>query len=150
MSRAQPPSDPSGPEGPDRPPSWMGAPGYSPYRDDLPPHAPMPGAPPYPAAQEHPPPPVGRPAAHTGILAALGAAAVWAGVNVVLVLVVAGAPAAGSDVARLVGALLVPTLIAALVVWLVARHRAWSFWLLVLAAAPVFWVLRALSTLFGV
>lgn len=43
----------------ERPPSWMGAPGYTPYME-LPPHAPMPGAPPYPPAIEHPPPPVGR------------------------------------------------------------------------------------------
>jgi hypothetical protein len=126
----------------------MGAPGYSPYRDDLPPHAPMPGAPPYPAAEEHPPPPVGRPAPRTGFSRALGAAAIWTVVNVVLVLIVAGGPSGGSDVARLVGALLVPTLLAALAVWLVARHRAWSFWLLVLSAAPIFWVLRALTTLF--
>ncbi|HVL85614.1 MAG TPA: hypothetical protein VM367_15195 [Pseudonocardia sp.] len=35
-------------------PSWMGAPGYTPLPDSFPPHAPMPGAPPYPA-----PPPTG-------------------------------------------------------------------------------------------
>ena len=35
-------------------------------------------------------------------------------------------------------------LVTAAVVWAVARRRAWPFWLLVLVAAPVFWVLRAL------
>ncbi|WP_346278257.1 hypothetical protein [Pseudonocardia sp.] len=151
MSPAQLPSDPPGPEGPgsERPPSWMGAPGYSPYRDDLPAHAPMPGAPPYPSAEEHPPPPIGRPAARTGFRAALGAAAVWAGVNLALVLIVTGAPPSTTDVARFLGALLVPTLLAALAVWLIARGRAWPFWLLVLAAAPFFWVLRAVAAQAG-
>lgn len=123
----------------------MGAPGYTPYQDDLPPHAPMPGAPPYPASEEHPPPPVGRPRARTGFWTALGAAAIWAAVNLVLVLVVTGAPAAGSDVARFLGALLVPVLVAALAVWLIARRRGWPFWMLVLTAAPIFWVLRAVT-----
>jgi hypothetical protein len=127
----------------------LGAPGYSPYRDDLPAHAPMPGAPPYPPAEEHPLPPIGRPSARTGFGAALGAAAVWAGVNLVLVLVVTGAPPSTTDVARFLAALLVPTLLAALAVWLIARRRVWPFWLLVLAAAPFFWVLRAVAAQAG-
>jgi hypothetical protein len=114
-----------------------------PGADDLPPHAPMPGAPPYPEAPEHGPPPVGRPARRTRFMAALGAAAVWAAVNLVLVLVVAGAPDGAAVLGGLLGALLVPTLLAALVVWAIARRRAWTFWLLVLMAAPLYWVLRA-------
>jgi hypothetical protein len=46
-------------------------------------------------------------------------------------------------------ALLVPTLLAALAVWLIARRRAWPFWLLVLAAAPFFWALRAVAAQAG-
>jgi hypothetical protein len=114
-----------------------------PGADDLPPHAPMPGAPPYPEAPEHGPPPVGRPARRTRFVAALGAAAVWAAVNLVLVLVVAGAPGGAAALGGLVGALLVPTLIAGLVIWAIARRRSWPFWLLLLATAPLFWVLRA-------
>lgn len=133
-----PPSDPR--SGDERPPSWAGAPGFTPGVDDLPPHAPMPGAPPYPAAPEHDPPPVGRPARRTRFGTALGSAAVWAVVNVVLVVAVTGVPAA---IGRFVVALVVPTLAAALAVWAVARRRAWAFWLLVLLAAPAFWVLRA-------
>lgn len=127
----------------------MGAPGYSPYRDDLPPHAPMPGAPPYPAAPEPAPPPVGRPAPGTKFRTALGAAAIWAAVNIVLVLIVAGAPPSVSAVARLPAAMVIPTVLAALAVWLIARHRGWAFWLLVVTAAPFFWVVRALTTLVG-
>jgi hypothetical protein len=114
-----------------------------PGADDLPPHAPMPGAPPYPEALEHGPPPVGRPARRTRFVAALGAAAVWAAVNLVLVLVVAGPPGGAAVLGGLLGALLVPTLLAALVVWAIARRRAWTFWLLVLTTAPLYWVLRA-------
>jgi hypothetical protein len=100
----------------------------------------MPGAPPYPETPERTPPPVGRPARRTRFGAALGAAAIWAAVNLVLVVAVGGAPPS----ARFVGALIVPTLLAALAIWAIARRRTWSFWLLVLVAAPIFWVLRAL------
>jgi hypothetical protein len=103
----------------------------------------MPGAPPYPAAPEHVPPPVGQRARRTRFGTALGAAAVWAVVNVVLVVAVAGAPPGPAAFGQFVGALILPTVLAALVVWTIARRRAWSFWLLVLLAAPFFWVLRA-------
>ncbi len=125
----------------------MGGPGYVPYRDDLPPHAPMPGAPPYPEAPELPPPPIGRRPAGTRFRAALGAAAVWAAVNLVLVLVVAGAPGSARVFGAFLGGLIVPTLLAALAVWLIARRRDWGFGPLVLVAAPIFWVLRALLNL---
>lgn len=128
----------------DRPPSWMGAPGYTPYSDELPPHTPMPGAPPYPDSPEQPPPPVGERPPRTSFVPALAAAGVWAAVNVVLVLLV---PGAARGVGGFVGGLVVSTVLTAVAVWLAARRRRWSFWLLVLVAAPVFWVLRALVTL---
>ena len=103
----------------------------------------MPGAPPYPAAPEPVPPPVGRAARRTRFVTALAATAVWAVVNVVLVVAVAGAPPGPAAVGQLVGAMILPTLLAALVGWAIARRRAWAFWLLVLLAAPFFWVLRA-------
>jgi hypothetical protein len=103
----------------------------------------MPGAPPYPETPEHGPPPVGQSARRTRFAKALGAAATWAVVNLVLVLTVAGAPPGPAALGQFVGALIVPTLLAALVVWAIARRRAWAFWLLVLLAAPFFWVLRA-------
>jgi hypothetical protein len=121
----------------------MGAPGYTPYSDDLPPHAPMPGAPPYPATPEPAPAPVGRPRERTRFRAALGAAAVWALVNLVLVLVILGAPGSAQALGMFVGGLVVPTLLAALVVWAIARRRGWPFWLLVVVALPLFCVLRA-------
>jgi hypothetical protein len=103
----------------------------------------MPGAPPYPETPEHGPPPVGRPARRTRFVTALGAAAIWAVVNLVVVLAVAGAPPGPAALGRFVVALIVPTLLTALVVWAIARRSAWAFWLLVLLAAPFFWVLRA-------
>ncbi|OZM80069.1 hypothetical protein [Pseudonocardia sp. MH-G8] len=126
----------------ERPPSWAGAPGYTSYSDDLPPHAPMPGAPPYPAAPEPGAPPVGQPRPRTRFRAALGAAVTWASVNLALVLAVSGAPGSAESLGRFVGALGVPTLLAAAAVWAVARRRGWPFWLLVVVAAPVFWFLR--------
>jgi hypothetical protein len=103
----------------------------------------MPGAPPYPETPEHAPPPVGQPARRTRFGTALGAAAVWAGVNLVLVLAVAGAPPGPAAFGQLVGALIIPTLLAAVAVRAIARRRAWVFWQLVLLAAPFFWVFRA-------
>lgn len=126
----------------DRPPTWMGAPGYTPH-PELPPHAPMPGAPPYPPAVEHPPPPVGEPALRTRFVTALYAAAVWAAVLVVLVFVVDGPPPGAASVGRLVGSALVVAALTATVVWAVVRRRNWPFWALLLVAAPVFFVLRA-------
>jgi hypothetical protein len=106
----------------------------------------MPGAPPYPETPEHAPPPVGEPARRTRFGTALGAAAVWAAVNFVLVIAVAGAPPSSGALGRFVGALIIPTLLAGVAVWAIARRRAWAFWLLVLLAAPLFWVLRAFFT----
>jgi hypothetical protein len=103
----------------------------------------MPGAPPYPEPPESDPPPVGKPPRRTRFATALGAAAVWAAVNLVLVLAVAGAPPGLAALGEFVGALVLPTLLAAVLVWVIARRRAWAFWLLVLVAAPLFWVLRA-------
>jgi hypothetical protein len=131
----------------DERPSWMGAPGYTPYADDLPPHAPMPGAPPYPAAEEAPPPPVGRPPARTRFRVALGASAVWAAVNLVLTLVVAGAPGGAGEFLSFVVGVVVSAVLAALVAWLVGRGPSWSFWFLLLVTAPLFWVLRAVLIL---
>jgi hypothetical protein len=135
------PQDPRPGEG--HPPSWAGAPGFTPGVDGLPPHTPMPGAPPYPETPEHGPPPVGRPAARTRFVTALGAAAVWAVVHVLLVLAVAGPPPSDRALGRLIGVMVGPTLLAAVAVWAIARRRARAFWVLVLMAAPFFWVLRA-------
>ena len=144
VSRSEPPAagsgaDPAG-RGLERPPSWLGAPGYTPH-PELPPHAPMPGAPPYPGRAAEPPRSVGR--TGTGFPRVLVAAAVWAAVHVLLV---ALASELVSPV-RFGAGLAVSTLLAALAGWLWARRRRWPFWLLVLAVAPVFWVLRAVVAL---
>ncbi|MDT7706390.1 MAG: hypothetical protein QOG20_1997 [Pseudonocardiales bacterium] len=126
------------------PPSWAGAPAYMPH-PELPPHAPMPGAPPYPANTDHPPPPVNGAPARTGFLSTLAAAAAWALVDLLLVLLVLGLPT-GATAVRLAAGLVVTVLVTAMGVWLVARRRAWGFGLLLLATAPVFWILRAIVT----
>jgi hypothetical protein len=101
----------------------------------------MPGAPPYPATSTDPP----RPARRTGSSypRVLAAAAVWAAVHLVLV---ALDPDLGPP-ARFAAGLVLTTLLAALAGWCWARRRPWSFWLLVLAVAPLFWVLRAVVAL---
>jgi hypothetical protein len=124
----------------ERPPSWAGAPGYTPYPEPVP-HAPMPGAPPYPAQTAPPPTPPGRPARRSTLAAALGAVALWAGVDLLVELVAAPVTAG-----RLL-AIAVAALLAAVATALVARGRRWSFLVLLLVAAPVFWVLRAFTTL---
>jgi hypothetical protein len=106
----------------------------------------MPGAPPYPPHVEHPPPPVGQ-RRGTRFVTALGAAAVWAAVLVVLVLAFSGPPPSSRAAGALLGSLLVSSLVSALVVWAVARRRTWPFWRLVLLAAPVFLLLRLISQL---
>lgn len=126
-------------------PSWMGAPGYVPHPDQLPPHAPMPGAPPYPAREE--PAPVERQAGRTAYPLALVAALVWAAVDIVLVLIVAGLPPSAQLAGRTVGAVSVTVVIAGTGTWLVARKHPWAFWVLVLVAAPFYWVLRAMTQL---
>jgi hypothetical protein len=118
----------------------MGAPGYTPH-SELPPHTPMPGAPPYPERLERPPQ-VGGPRTGTGFPRVLAAVSVWAAVHVVLVGLLPDPVAPG----RFGAGLVLSTLLAALAGWLWARRRRCPFWLLLLAVAPVFWVLRALVT----
>lgn len=135
-------TQPSGPPDGEARPPWMGAPGYIPP-PDLPPHAPMPGAPPYPPYQEHPPPPVGD-RGRTGFLTALGAALVWAAVNLALILLVAGPPPTARLLGSAVGGVLIPALVAATGTWLVLRRRARAFWVVLLVALPFFLFVRVL------
>lgn len=137
-------TQPSGPPDGEARPAWMGAPGYVPPPPDLAPHAPMPGAPPYPPYVEHPPPPMGD-RGRTDFLTALGAAAVWAAVSLTLILLLGGAPTSARSLGRLVGILVLPTLFAATATWLVLRRRARAFWVVALVALPFFLLIRVLS-----
>ncbi len=107
--------------------------------------APQPGQhpqqPPYPGQQPYPP---GR---RTGFGIALLAALVWAAVNLVLSLTISGPPPSAAAAGAFVGALLIPTLVAALATWLIARRRSpsWRFPLLVLLALPFYLVIRVLA-----
>jgi hypothetical protein len=116
-------------------------PGYLQVPEGMAPHAPMPGAPPYPAL---PPPeivpgrPPGPPSDPTPFPRALAAAAVWLAVNLLLNLLLTGSAGSLAGVATLVGF----TLVVGLVLWLVLRRRTLLFWQLVLVAAPLYWIVR--------
>ena len=124
-----------------------GAPGYTPVDPDrLTPHAPMPGAPPYPAAEELPPPPVGDAATGTPLRRPMLAAALWGVANIVLVLAVSGAPPSSSVGWALGGMIVASVLVAGLLTWVVARRRAWPFWVVVLVTGLLFWIVRVATT----
>lgn len=162
MTRPDPAAeDPSAGE----PPTWAGAPGFRPEldaddRDEAPdarpaagtaaprrgyqeapdtvgPHAPMPGSPPYPApAAVAPTAP--RTLDETPFPKALGAAAVWLVVTLLLALVLYGSVGSFAGVGVLVGF----TLVVGLVTWFIARRRPLVFWQLALIAAPIYWIAR--------
>lgn len=76
---------------------------------------------------------------------ALLATLVWAALSIVALFVFLGPPGSSEAAGRAVGALLIPSLLAALVTWRLARRVATrSFWQLVLLALPAFLVLRLL------
>lgn len=122
--------------------SWQGAPGYSPFDPQrFPPHAPMPGAPPYPAGAEHEPPPISAGRREPVLSRCAAAAAVWAVTALVLALVTGAGegwalriPAIGLPFLLTVGALTVP-----------ARRGRAGIGVLVLVAFPVFWIAYAVA-----
>ncbi len=128
-------------EEPEDPFSWQGAPGYSGFDPDrFPPHAPMPGAPPYPAGTERGPVADRTPGAPspTDVLPhCLVAAGVWAVAALVLALVtgVVSWPLRAA-------ALALPFLLTTAVLILPAR-RGVRPGPLVFVAFGVFWVLHA-------
>jgi hypothetical protein len=133
-------------EEPDEPPfSWQGAPGYSGFDPDrFPPHAPMPGAPPYPAATEPERGPVadrtpGAPSIAEVLPRCLVAAGIWTVVALGLALAtgVASWPSRGAAIA-------LPFVITTAVLLLPAR-RGVRFGPLVFVAFPVFWVVHAVA-----
>lgn len=126
--------------------SWQGGPGYSAFDPErFPPHAPMPGAPPYPAGVEHEPPPVSQRRRDRALPRCLAAAAVWAAVAVV----VAALTVAPGGWAPRALAIALPFLVTTAVLVPVAR-RGTGPWALVLVAGATFWVLHALAvTLLG-
>jgi hypothetical protein len=83
------------------------------------------------------------------------ASAVWAGVNLVAALLVAGPPSSSEAAGAFVGALIIPVLLAALITWAIARRpspsrpQGWSFGMLVLLALPFYLVLRLVAAVGG-
>jgi hypothetical protein len=123
----------------------MGAPGYQPYQE-LPPHAPMPGAPPYPAGIDHGAPPVGAVRPRTSYWRALGATAIGAAVNLVLIVLLNDVPWSARLAGAAVGMLVIPTALGSLALWLIARRRAWAFWLLAVLGVAIYFVIRLVLT----
>ena len=126
-------------------PSWMGAPGYQPYQEQAP-HAPMPGAPPYPAGIEHGAPPVGAAGPRTSYWKALGATAIGAAVNLVLIIAFNDVQWTARLAGAAVGTLIIPTAVGSLVLWLIARRRGWAFWLLAVLGIVLYFVIRVVLT----
>ena len=132
-------------DGEERPPSWQGAPGYSGFDPErFPPHAPMPGAPPYPPGTEPERAEVddrdpGPPSAGAVLPRCLAASAGWAVVALLLALVtgVSSWPLRGI-------ALLVPWGLTAAALIVPARRGAGPGGLVALAFGP-FWLLHALA-----
>lgn len=122
--------------------SWQGAPGYGPFDPQrFPPHAPMPGAPPYPARPEHEPPPISAGRRDPFLPRCLAAAGAWAAVAVVLA-VVTGVGAGWGPRAV---AIALPFLLTVAALIVPAHRGRVGIGLLVLVAFPVFWVLYAVA-----
>jgi hypothetical protein len=119
----------------------MGAPGYAPH-PELPAHAPMPGAPPYPEREPTPAVAPGRPRPRSRALLAPAAAAAWAVLDVLLTMALTGT----AGLARVGVGLLVGALLTALLGGWLARGRSWPLPVLLLVVAPLYWVLRAVAT----
>lgn len=83
------------------------------------------------------------------------ASAVWAGVNLVVTLLVTGPPPSSEAAGAFVGGLIIPVLLAALITWAIARRpnprrpQGWSFGMLVLLALPFYLVLRLVAAVGG-
>ena len=70
--------------------------------------------------------------------------------NIVLLVLLSGAPESAEAAGRVVGSLLVVVLLAALATWLIVRRRApWAFWKLALLALPFVLLLRVLTAAAG-
>jgi hypothetical protein len=133
---------------PGKPFSWEGGPGYRPIDPAAQlPHAPMPGAPPYPAAEALPPTGL-RPAVPYS--RALAGAAVWAVVALLLVVLFGRPDNALGWVIQLLW-IAICTAGASWPTHQVARKRGWTeLWRLALIAFPAFWFLRALTSILTV
>lgn len=138
---AGPRPDPGG-----RPPPWQGAPGYSGFDPErFPPHAPMPGAPPYPPGTEPERAAVsdrrpGRPGLAAVLPRCVAASAGWVVVALLLALVT-GVP---SWPLRLL-ALALPWVLTVAALTVPARRGAPGPGLLVALAFAPFWVLHAIA-----
>jgi hypothetical protein len=109
---------------------------------------------PAPSPTESPPPvpspaPLAGRAARPGYRRALLATLVWAGVNLIVTLLVSGPPPSPRAAGAFTGALLFVTLVAGLITSRIARRvrpHGWPFWQLLLLALPFYLILRVISS----
>jgi hypothetical protein len=106
----------------------------------------MPGAPPYPAGIDHGAPPVGARGPRTGYLKALGATAIGAAINLVLIFTLNDVQWTARLAGAAVGSVIIPLVLGSLVLWLVARKRGWAFWLLAVLGVVIYFVIRLVLT----
>jgi hypothetical protein len=114
-----------------------------------------PGVPPHQGYPPYPYPPQPLLAKRVGYGRSLLASLVWSGVNYVLIIAVAVAqlgPGFSPEIAGYAfGSVLIPALVGALPVWLIARRRVtgMSFWGLVALALPFFVLVRLVIAVGG-
>jgi hypothetical protein len=119
------------------PPEWRPGPGAE--------HPPWTGAPPpYPPPAQPGPPPSAPP--RTGYPRALGATAIGAAVQLLLLVVLAGPPGSARAFGAVIGGMILPIALGSLVLWLIARKRAWPFWLLAVLGVVLYFVFRLVAT----
>lgn len=131
---------------PKEPFSWEGgAPGYQPIDPAAQlPHAPMPGAPPYPAGQALPPAGISAPVPYTR---ALAGAAVWGAVAFLLTSFFGNQASAIGWTIQIMW-IVICVAGASWPTFVVAKKRGWSeLWKLALVALPAFWFLRAITSI---
>lgn len=85
----------------------------------------------------------------TGYPSAVVACLVWAATTLVLITVLVGAPPSAEAFGLVAGSLTVHALLAALPVWLIARHRPWARWQVLLLALGCFLAVRAVLSAIG-
>ncbi|WP_214403621.1 hypothetical protein [Pseudonocardia lacus] len=64
-----------------------------------------------------------------------------------LLFAIAGPPPSARALGAVVGSLVVPLAVGSLVLWLIARKRAWPFWLLAVVGVLLYFGVRLLTVL---
>ncbi|MEJ3654262.1 hypothetical protein WEH80_14950 [Actinomycetes bacterium KLBMP 9759] len=138
-------------------PPWPGPSDQQPVQYPGPPWSPNPGPNdhgPYPQSPHQPapyqPPYAEQPTGRTSFWKAWGAGVMWAGVHLILAMVVniavqGGAPT-GHWLGFMIGSALIPSLVAGLAAWGFLRRKQVSFVVVAAVALPFYFIVRAVLT----